>query len=54
MELRVFFLGPDSEGYPQKNVAVMSQMANPIKIYATSPSQLRQVADWMEKIQAQW
>lgn len=29
---------------------MVSQLANSIKAYATSPTQLRQVADWMETV----
>jgi len=39
-----------SKGYVRGNVAVVSQLANSIKAYATSPTQLRQVADWMETV----
>lgn len=39
-----------ARGYVQGNVAVISQLANSIKTYATEPGQLRQVADWMERV----
>lgn len=39
-----------AQGYVQGNVAVICLLANSIKTYTTDPQQLRQVADWMEKV----